>query len=64
MSLDLVNLRSETYTQDSRIPGEVQIGTPEQVSVIHNHSCRCKVDSTALASHITDAAKRRISDDL
>jgi Poly A polymerase head domain len=32
VSLDLVNLRSETYTQDSRIPGAIQFGTPEQVS--------------------------------
>lgn len=31
VSLDLVNLRSETYTQDSRIPGAIQFGTPEQV---------------------------------
>lgn len=31
VSLDLVNLRSETYTEDSRIPGSIQFGTPEQV---------------------------------
>ena len=29
LSLDLVNLRSETYTQASRIP-RVEIGTPQQ----------------------------------
>ncbi len=29
MWIDLVNLRSETYSEDSRVP-EVQIGTPEQ----------------------------------
>ena len=29
VSLDLVNLRSETYAQDSRIP-EAQFGTPQQ----------------------------------
>lgn len=29
MWIDLVNLRSETYSEDSRVP-EIQIGTPEQ----------------------------------
>lgn len=29
LSLDLVHLRSETYTEASRIP-EIEIGTPEQ----------------------------------
>jgi hypothetical protein len=28
MWIDLVNLRSETYSEDSRVP-EIQIGTPE-----------------------------------
>ena len=29
MWIDLVNLRSETYSEDSRVP-EIEIGTPEQ----------------------------------
>jgi hypothetical protein len=37
VSLDLVNLRSETYTQDSRIPGAIQFGTPEQVCSHFRH---------------------------
>lgn len=28
--IDFVNLRSETYTEDSRIPSAIEIGTPEQ----------------------------------
>lgn len=34
VALDLVNLRSETYTQDSRIP-EQTFGTPVQVGIRH-----------------------------
>lgn len=28
MSLDLVNLRTESYANDSRVPDKVEIGTP------------------------------------
>lgn len=52
VSLDLVNLRSETYTQDSRIPGAIQFGTPEQVYIsFFSFPHRC-IDSSLEVLHI------------